>query len=54
MKGLGLPVLGPDLWLPDGCQVGAAHCQQSAATAGTKKKRVIEEEEEEEEEVSRK
>lgn len=32
MKGLSLPVLGPDLWLSDGCEVGAAHRQQSSST----------------------
>lgn len=34
VKGFRLPILGPDLWFPDGCEVGAAHCQQSATTVG--------------------
>lgn len=33
VEGFGLSVLGPDLWLTDGGQVGAAHGQQSPATA---------------------
>lgn len=32
MKGLCLPIFGPDLRFPDGCQVGSAHCQQSPTT----------------------
>lgn len=32
MKGLGLPILGPDLRFSDGCQVGPAHCQRSSTT----------------------
>lgn len=33
VEGFGLSVLGPDLWLADGGQVGTAHGQQSPATA---------------------
>lgn len=49
VKGFRLPILGPDLWFPDGCEVGAAHCQQSATTVGTPRKGAEEEQNKEEE-----
>lgn len=41
MKGLCLSILGPDLWLSDGCEVGPAHCQQSSTTVKQEASRYI-------------
>lgn len=49
VEGFRLPILGPDLWFPDGCEVGAAHCQQSATTVGMPRKGAEEEQNKEEE-----
>lgn len=40
VEGFRLSVLGPDLWLADGGEVGPAHGQQSPTTARAQTKRV--------------